>query len=329
MYPIIFDSEWIGLTGPFQFSVPTYFAAVSLGFLAAAWLIIREAEGAGIDQSVIRDFAIWSLLVGVFGGRVAHLLFDGFLWDYIYLATDPFALDGRGLPGSEACFANAQCLEAQQSGHNVGAVCNPADGLCYPRWDPLRAVKFWAGGLTVYGALLGAFAAGWYYFRKVGVSAWKGMDLAGLAVPLGMAIGRLGCVGAGCGFGKVCNISWLCIRFPPGSPAYRTHLENRATEVVTKIQEAGASLPVYPTQPIEVGYNFAIFLFVYFYVWPRKKFDGQIILTSAILYGIGRASVEFLRADQRGAIAGLPTSQFISLVVIGIAGYCYFAKANR
>jgi phosphatidylglycerol:prolipoprotein diacylglycerol transferase len=61
------------------------------------------------------------------------------------------------------------------------------------------------------------------------------------------------------------------------------------------------------------------------WVHKKKRFNGEVILLYAVLYGITRFIVEFFRDDPRGDImglttlTGLSTSQLISLVV-GIAG---------
>ena len=38
-----------------------------------------------------------------------------------------------------------------------------------------------------------------------------------------------------------------------------------------------------------------------------------------ILYGVGRFFIEFLRSDDRGGFGALSTSQWISIVIVGLA----------
>ena len=56
---------------------------------------------------------------------------------------------------------------------------------------------------------------------------WKAADMAGFAVPLGLAFGRMGCLMAGCCFGETCALPWA-ISFPGRSPAseeqFKDHL---------------------------------------------------------------------------------------------------------
>ena len=63
-----------------------------------------------------------------------------------------------------------------------------------------------------------------------------------------------------------------------------------------------------------------VFGFLY-YLHRKKKFNGQVLITYAIIYSIFRFSIEFIRDDPRGdlfgltSMTGLSTSQLISLLV--------------
>ena len=331
MFPTLFDSAWIGLDGPLHFTLPTYFVAVMLGFLGAAKLGYDEVEHYDdVDSRVFIDFSICILLIGVVGARLAHVAFDGLFWDYVHIATNPFALEGMALPSAPECVTNAQCLEAQKRGFDIGAICNPADGLCYPQRDPFRWLKFWAGGLTIYGSLIGCTLVGWWYIRKHEMGTWRILDVAGFAVPFGLFMGRLGCMGAGCCFGEICSIEAVGIRFPEGTLAHQLHLSDYGAPLAQQASSGIAgSLPVWPTQLISAGYALAIFYVAYFLVRPLKRFHGQIFLTTAVLYGICRFGVEFLRADQRGELLGLATSQAISIPIVLLAGFVLWRKLRE
>lgn len=47
-----------------------------------------------------------------------------------------------------------------------------------------------------------------------------------------------------------------------------------------------------------------------------------------LLYGVGRFLIEFLRNDDRGAVGGLSTSQFISLFIVA-AGILLMCNKKR
>ncbi len=322
MFPTLFDSSWIGLDGIVDFRIPSYTAAILVGFALAAWLAYRDAMRWGVDRSKFIDFAIWMLIVGVLGSRIMHVLVDGFFMDYVHLCTDPFLIEGKALESGEACISNAQCLALQDQGRDIGGICNPSDGLCYPQQDCFRWLKFWAGGLTVYGGLIGCVLFGWWYMKKNDLPVRKIMDLGGYGMPLGLAIGRLGCLAAGCCFGSVCDIDGLGIRFPVGTAAYQEHFEHFHTALDEQWRQGiRASLPVWPTQLVSSIYNFGIFCVAYFVVRPRKKYHGQVLLTSVFLYAACRFGIEFFRADPRGGIGPLATSQIIALATTMVAGW--------
>ncbi|MFU8803955.1 MAG: prolipoprotein diacylglyceryl transferase [Bradymonadaceae bacterium] len=332
MHPTLFDSAWIGLEGALHFTISSYFAAILLGFVLASAVAYRDVRRLGMSHAQFVDFAIWMLIIGVLGSRVMHVLVDGFLWDYIHLCLDPFALEGKSLSSGLACHENAQCLAAQSQGGDIGAICGPEDGLCYPQRDCFRWVKFWAGGLTVYGGVLGCAAFAWFYLKKTSISVAKMMDIGGYGIFLGLAIGRLGCWGAGCCFGGICDIEWLGVQFPVGSLAYQHHFEEHYIALRDQ-WNAGtqASLAVYPTQLISSLNALMIFLVAFFFVRPRKRFDGQVMLTSVILYGATRFGIEFMRDDARGGFLSLSTSQWVSLPLFigGIIVFVYLWRKSR
>lgn len=77
-----------------------------------------------------------------------------------------------------------------------------------------------------------------------------------------------------------------------------------------------AGIPRVPVQLIEAGFNFILFLVLYFYV-KKKPRSGRALGIYVIAYSIARFSLEFLRGDvYRGGFLWLSTSQWISLLMI-------------
>ncbi len=325
MFPTLFDSSWIGIEGALHFRIPTYFAAIMAGYLAAVYLALRECVRIGVDKTKYIDFAIWMLIAGVVGSRVFHVLFDGLLFDYINLCADPFLLEGKALKTGELCLSNMQCLSEQDAGRDIGGVCNPANGQCYPQPDCFRALKFWAGGLTVYGAIIATIPTAYWYLKKHGMPGRAILDMGGYGIPLGIALGRLGCLGAGCCFGDVCDIDALGITFPKGTLAYSHHYEHHLDALTAAYDPSDPkSLPVWPTQFLSTMYNFVIFIVAYFVIRPNKRYHGQVMLFFVGSYAFFRFLIEFVRADQRGGIGAVSTSQIIALVTVAAAIYFYF-----
>ena len=153
-----------------------------------------------------------------------------------------------------------------------------------------------------YGGLLLALAASAVYLRKTGLPGWTVADLAAPGIALGQAIGRLGCLSAGCCYGKPTHMPWG-ITFTD-----RYAYDNVGVPLNT---------PLHPTQLYESVATFLLFLYL---MWrlSRKHFTGQIILEYLILYSVFRFVIEFFRDDERGFLLGglLSTSQFIGILTI-------------
>ena len=58
--------------GPFTVSSFGVFAAAGVGL--AAWLLVREAQRAGLDPAPMRDVPMWALAGGLIGGHLMHVL---------------------------------------------------------------------------------------------------------------------------------------------------------------------------------------------------------------------------------------------------------------
>ena len=65
------------------------------------------------------------------------------------------------------------------------------------RDNPVDIIRFWRGGLVFYGGLIFAFFTGIWYVRKHRLNFRQLADIVSPAIPLGQAIGRLGCFSAG------------------------------------------------------------------------------------------------------------------------------------
>jgi len=199
-------------------------------------------------------------------------------------------------------------------------ITNPTDFADAP-W---RALFLWEGGLVAYGGFLGASLGTYLYLRRQGQSFWRFADACVPSTALGLGITRLGCFLRGCCFGQPAELSPLAVTFPRHSPAWETQV---AAGLIP--DSAATSLPVYPTQIFESLLGFVV-LGVLLWLRPRKRFQGQLVLTLAALYAVGRFLLEFIRADpERGAWLGLSTSQWIGLLLLGLLFPLYRLLRDR
>jgi phosphatidylglycerol:prolipoprotein diacylglycerol transferase len=194
------------------------------------------------------------------------------------------------------------------------------------RENPLHlfSLDFLRSGGVFYGGLLGAIITGYIGVRHYGLPWWKVADAGACGIPLGQAIGRLGCFSAGCCWGKPTN-GWYGVQF--------TDAGHEVTGV-PNIDATGAPLHLHPTQLYEAGATLLIFFFL-LWLHKRKRFSGQVFLAYAMLYALTRFIIEFYRDDPRGDIAGLTTltglssSQMISILLGVSAVILFFIRKRR
>lgn len=177
------------------------------------------------------------------------------------------------------------------------------------RSDPLQLISFdfLRSGGVFYGGLIGAILVGYLLMKRYKLPWWKTADACAPGIAIGNFFGRQGCFAAGCCWGKPTDLPWG-VKF--------SELGHEITGVPTDAY-------LHPTQLYE---SFAMLLVFGFLFWlhKRKRFDGQVVLTYALLYSVIRFAIEFVRDDPRGDIlglttlTGLSTSQLIS-IVIGIS----------
>jgi len=307
--------------GPLDF--PAYFTFLTFGYLLAVMLAWRETfKIDGVDPNKLLDLSILMLITGLLGARLLHVIADGHFQDYVNLCLDPFAIEGKHLPGGAPCIEDAECLSADK-----GALCNLVTGTCHPGRDCLRSIKIWYGGLAFYGGLILCIPVGiWYVLRnKDRMELWKVADLAGFGVALGLIFGRIGCWFAGCCFGAVTHTNHGVV-FPRFSPAWDRQLE---LEVITRAAEA--PLPVIPTQLIHIISNALVFVISYWMFKKWRKFDGIVFWSFMILYAVSRFIIEFWRDDHRGVWLGnsISTSQFLGIPVVIVSGIMLYVLWKR
>ena len=157
-------------------------------------------------------------------------------------------------------------------------------------------------GFVFYGGFAGALAAGALMARRIGLPFWPSVDVFALALPLGHAVGRLGCLAAGCCFGRMTALPWG-VRF--------THPQSL-------VDDALRGLPLHPVQLYESLGNFAIAAAAALALRQGggKLKPGSVFLGYVLSYAVLRFIVEQLRADYRGGIfLGLSLSQGIAALL--------------
>ncbi len=297
-----FQIPWFG--GSYTMPFPSYFVLLLTGFVLATVMGAIWAKRVGQNPDVIVDLGLAMLLSGIAGSRLLHVFADGYFWDYVHLCTDPSKVEWH--------VTRLQCVgEYHGNWDMLSNVCRPKASDCFA-W-----ARFYAGGLTYYGGFVAASATALYLLRSDRFPFWKAADMAGMVVPVGLGMGRLGCLLAGCCFGTPSDASWA-LSFPGGSPA--SEAQHKAG-LLLSVGEP--SLPVHPTQIYESFACFAIAAALILWLHGRKRYDGHVFLAFVALYATTRFVLEFLRNDDRGGLLGLSTSQLIGLVLLGVAFWAH------
>jgi phosphatidylglycerol:prolipoprotein diacylglycerol transferase len=169
-----------------------------------------------------------------------------------------------------------------------------------------------AGGVWSGGVLLALIMCIWY-MRRNDLPVLRTCDVFAPGLALGHAFGRVGCFAAGCCYGKPTHVPWAV--------TFTNPLANEITDTPLHI-------PLHPTQLYEMILELCNCLFL---VWliRRKKFEGEIIGTYMIIYGIGRYFIEFFRGDEgRGHFLGFMSgTQGIALGLVAFGGILWMLRA--
>lgn len=159
--------------------------------------------------------------------------------------------------------------------------------------DPGFILDTIGDGFVVFGGILGGILAGYLYAKIKKLDFLTYLDLVMPSLALAQGFGRIGCLLAGCCYGKETDSLWS-ITF-------------------TESDFAPNHVALVPTQIYSSVLDFLLF-FLLLIVAKHKKADGQVAAVYLLCYSIGRFILEFFRGDlERGSVGMLSTSQFIAV----------------
>ncbi len=170
--------------------------------------------------------------------------------------------------------------------------------------NPREIASLVRAGGVFYGGLLGALVTALVLVRRYNFRIWTTADLFAPGIALGHVIGRLGCLLAGCCYGKPTDLPWGITFTNPEA----------AANVGTPL-----GIPLHPTQLYDAGAELLILILLLVTERRGRPFEGRTFWLYMLLYGISRFIIEFFRGDDRGVMMGVSTSQFVSLIVVPLA----------
>jgi len=153
------------------------------------------------------------------------------------------------------------------------------------------------GGLTIYGAVLGAALGIWVYSKFSHFQFGYVADLVAPGVILAQAIGRVGCTINGCCYGIPTALPWGVVYTNPDS-------------------FAPLGVAIHPTQVYELIFCLIVFV-VLIKLRGRFKPDGSLFFIYLSLYSLWRIGIDFLRAGTP-FLFGLHQAQVIGIIVLAI-----------
>ncbi|WP_291321462.1 prolipoprotein diacylglyceryl transferase family protein [Desulfonatronospira sp.] len=171
--------------------------------------------------------------------------------------------------------------------------------LLYPRdfeGSFTRLLHFWDGGLVLIGGGIAGAAALLLYLtlKKQDISAW--LDAVAPGTALGLIVGWVGCLFAGCGYGRPGDVPWA-VTF--------THPDSLGPLFVS----------LHPAQVYHALAALMIFILL-LAVQGVFKSKGQLAGLFLILYAVTTIAVDFFRYDYQSIIWVFSPVQAVCLVLL-------------
>lgn len=267
---------------PFLFgSIPSFFFMIMVAAFATAYVATKFAEREGLSVVAVLDMSIIAVVTSILGGRLFHILVE---------APDYYGI----------FWQNSFPWVALQPDLFV------------------RMLYFWQGGFVSMGSYIMAIAGWVTYLKCRHLPMARYLDLGGLTAPVIIFFVRLGCLMAGCCYGKPTDFHIHLIFTNPSSTAYYYY----------------PGIPLHATQLYAIIDAVVVFLLLW-WIYAHRKFYGQVGSMFLIIYGLARMLIEEpLRGDvDRGVYWNglLSTGQIVSagFVVAGIIMYLWCRRHNR
>jgi phosphatidylglycerol---prolipoprotein diacylglyceryl transferase len=165
-------------------------------------------------------------------------------------------------------------------------------------WTDIRT------GFLFYGGFIGAVVVVYFYLRKQKLPYLEVIDSAAVAIPLGHAIGRIGCLFAGCCYGSPTDLPWAIV-YPDTCPI------------------APGGVPLHPAPIYEIILLLTLFA-VMMFMRNRTKYKGSLMSLYLIGYSIERFVLEYFRDDYNTVSMNLTLAQITSIALFAVAIVYFF-----
>ncbi len=158
--------------------------------------------------------------------------------------------------------------------------------------DLLQIFNLRAGGLAIYGGVIGAVTTVFVYCRIKKKDPYIFLDTSSCGLILGQAIGRWGNF-----FNREVFGEYTDNLFAMQLPVAAVRNQDISARILEKMPEGANYIQVHPTFLYESIWNLIILCLMLLY-FKHRRFNGEGILLYFAGYGIGRAYIESIRTDQ-------------------------------
>ncbi|MFN8529292.1 MAG: prolipoprotein diacylglyceryl transferase [Anaerolineae bacterium] len=244
-----FKAEYIEIASRLQ--IRYYGIIIVVGMLVAAYIAARLAKRDGKDPDHIWGALTWAIIPAIILARL------------FYVFAPP------------------------QSAVDAGMTT----GWYFEHFFDLTngAIAIWSGGLNIFGAVLGGFAGAAIYLRRNKLSFPYWLDIAGVALPLGQAIGRWANFVNQELYGTPTTLPW-------GITIDRAHRVGQYASLV----DFPAETKFHPLFLYESLWSLLAFI-VLLNLWQRARGktlrQGDIFLLYVMQYTVIRFLLEFIRVE--------------------------------
>lgn len=172
------------------------------------------------------------------------------------------------------------------------------------------AIAIWSGGLSIFGAFLGGLLGAYLYLRRNNLSVPAWLDIAGVAFPLGQAIGRWANFVNQELYGTVTTLPW-------GISIDAVHRVDPFRSLVDFPVATTRFHPLFLYESLWSLLAFIVLLQV-FTRYRSRLLHGDIFLLYVMQYAFIRFVLEFLRVEVT-LVGGVNWSQVVSVVAFLLA----------
>lgn len=274
-----FQAEYILIADRLQ--IRYYGIIIVVAMLIAATVAARLAKRDGKDPDHIWGALTWAIIPAIIGARLWFVLFP------------PQTLIAQG-NDTAWFFQNFFNLEN-------------------------GAIAIWSGGLSIFGAVLGGLIGGYLYMRRNKLPVGQWLDIAGVCLPLGQAIGRWANYVNQELYGTVTTLPWgITISAGKRVEPYKSLVDYPVADTLFH--------PLFLYESLWSILAFIVLLNLF--LRQRKNFSpGSFFLLYVMQYSVIRFLLEFIRVEV-SLVGGINVAQVVCAVAFVIALVVFLARRS-